>query len=213
MRGTSSVGRGMSHRPTRWRSTRSVNFMDGRRLLDHDQRLVLASVEEEHRADEPESHSVLAVRTAEQVAGDARIRLPRNLLPAKRARGNIPELTVRTDRWLHRTCHIPAVRALLAGQSRRFGQFHVFLILVLLDDLANLCGELGGELKVRSSVLISVGAVQRVDGVNFDRRMGPQVPADIRGGSQLARTIILGFDRNVHPDRHDGMNSCCSPPA
>ena len=58
------------------------NSMDQRCLLDHDERLVVTSVKKEHRVVVPEPHPVLAVRTTEQVAGDADIRLPRNLFVA-----------------------------------------------------------------------------------------------------------------------------------
>ena len=47
----------------------------------------------------------------------------------------------------------------------------------------DLPGELGGKLRVRPSILVAVSAVQGVVEVNFDRRVGPQVPADVRSGS------------------------------
>jgi len=56
--------------------------MDQRCLFDHDERLIVTSVRKEHRVVVPEPHSVLAARTTEQVAGDADIRLPRNLFVA-----------------------------------------------------------------------------------------------------------------------------------
>ncbi len=69
--------------------------------------------------------------------------------------------------------------------------------------LEDLSGKLGGELKVRPSVLVAVSAAQRVVEVTFDRRVGPQVPADVRSGSKIAGTITLCFDRNSHTDRHE----------
>jgi hypothetical protein len=56
--------------------------MDQRCLFDHDERLIVTSVRKEHRVVVPEPYSFFAARTTEQVAGDADIRLPRNLFVA-----------------------------------------------------------------------------------------------------------------------------------
>src|SRR5690349_15723603 len=108
--------------------------MNHRRILNLDERLVKAAVREEHGVLESGSYLLLTARAAEKASREANILLPRNLVVPKWTRANVTKLTVRTHRWWHWARHVSAVYAFFPERPRRFTQYHLAAVLILLND-------------------------------------------------------------------------------
>jgi hypothetical protein len=137
-------------------------------LRNHDQRLVVVPVIEEHRLVEAEPDSATAARAAKQVAAEWLIFLSGHLVMTDRAGGNVPEMAVGAYRWKDGSDDIAAVLARLTDRPFDFSHIDAIVVSILAQHPCHLIRGGGGELEIGALLFVAVRTVYRIVRVDLN---------------------------------------------
>ena len=151
---------------------------------------------------------------SEHNSADRNVVLPSDLPATIRTVRDISESATWTDRGQYRTCDVSAVGTLWSRTFRQDRHGSPRSMPEGVDDLLNFIGVIGGELKIRVAIRVSVCPVCGTVGDNLDGRAGPKVAPHWRGDAQIIGGIggiVLDGDSDFcHGDLRSKARSKCS---